>query len=79
MALPAPSKCVWMILTSPVFLVFSFVAACFSMYDHRDVFSCAHEWTHGIFFGHSWGPYYDGRNPNDPEWEICGFCGKIRS
>lgn len=60
-----------MIATSPVFLFLVPAATVISIFDGRDVFPAAHQWTHGIFFGHRW-------KANPPAWETCGFCGKTR-
>lgn len=66
-------KLLWMVATCPVFFFFVPIATVVSAYDGRDVFPAAHQWTHGLLFGHRWGPHLDFL-----EYRACRFCGKTK-
>ena len=68
---------IWMLVTLPVFLLLVPVAAVVSLFDHRDVFSAAYHWTHGLLFGHRWRPENE-TVPKEWGWERCEFCEVIR-
>lgn len=68
-------KMAWMFATSPVFLLLVPVAALVSAFlNHRDVFPMAHQWTHGLLFGHHMVTIAHGW----PDIKKCRFCGASR-